>query len=142
MLTACGLGKWRRYTPDSPLVLLNPSCACLDVVYGRIPATVPIDAAEHKFTIVPRVLPRPGNAPDGETSRSFCARMATDASRVTKNVPVVLMSRNRWNSDSSIEAMSHGPSAPICGYYHGLTLIQYLRTVAHFMGSRSLHADI
>lgn len=63
------------------------------MVYGRTPHAADMEDAEQRLTIDPRVVPRPGA--ESSTGRSFCARITLVASRVTRNVPVVLTSRKR-----------------------------------------------
>lgn len=104
--------KRRKKAQNSPLFFVNPNAACFDVVYARIPALATNEDAEARFTIAPRVVPRLGFR--GEIESASWARMAMDASFVTRNMLVVLTSRKRWNSAKERIAMSAAFWAPIC----------------------------
>lgn len=62
------------------------------------------DMTEARLTIAPRVVPRLGDS--DETGLGSWERIALDASRVTKNMPVVLTSRKRLKSANGNVAMS------------------------------------
>lgn len=59
---------------------------------------------EPRLTMAPRVTPLP--ADEADTGRGSWARMAMVASRVTRNMPVVFTSRNRWYSANDRLAIS------------------------------------
>jgi hypothetical protein len=74
-----------------PLFFVKPKAACFDAVYGSTPGLATNDVAEPRFTIAPRIDPRLAF----DRGLSSCIRMVMEASRVTRKVPVELISRKR-----------------------------------------------